>query len=659
MSKVIFGTILLIFCLGSFCAAGNDAADSLELQEIYDQADTVSSHQILTSLYQGLSKSNDVQHDFWEGRFSLRIALHFGVVSGQPDSLFKYAERAKQAFTRAGDSLRMARSSMFLGIAEFQRGSEEKAMQWYLQSAQLYQSIGADSLLASLYINMGHSLKEINYPLYLSYLKKANALSRKFNEPRQEAITALGLTDAWIASEHHDSATLFLRRARLLADTLQDDQLLSYCFRNYALIAGSKNHVSTATRYYLEAIEIAPNARDRAIFYNQLGDLYHQNHRYAEAINYLKSAEVIAQEIGANQLLEPIYRSLGSAWEQVGNIEEALLVSQRYINLRDSIFSVRIRTEVAELTTKYEAERKEKENQKLRADNLHQTLQINALHRANQNRNLFIVLLFAILICGYIFYRNARKAQLQKNKIKDQEEMIRKQKFAELENEKNLVAIRSVVQGQESERNRLAKELHDGLGGLFTAIKLSLDQIVRHTERIGEHDALQRSKDLVVKAGREIRRIAQNLMPLSLARFGLVAALEDMIEELNVQPRVNISFQAFQIDVNPTSEIALAIYRIIQELLNNALKHAQATEVVVQLVQQDDELDIVVEDNGLGFDTRNLKAGSGLANIQSRLHYLGGSIEIESALGKGTSFNITCPTKGHSEKTKSLHVSSS
>ncbi|NND34510.1 MAG: sensor histidine kinase [Saprospiraceae bacterium] len=617
--------------------------DSLHLALSYGAADSLDQEALLEHLMQGIGQSRDLQQDYWHARFALRIALYYGVLTGRPDSLYKYSLEAREKFRAIGRQLEEARAMMFLGIAEFQLGHEEPAMQWYTAAGDLYQEIGADSLLASLYINIGHSIKEVDYPLYIEYLKKANSLSRQFNEPRQEAITCLGLTDVYLEKNDPDSAKIYIDRAIILSRELDDSQLLSYSYRNLAITEKSKNNRVGVVQNYQSAINSTKNLRDKAIFYTQLGEYYSDIEWHHSADSVLQIAESLAREIGASQLLELIYGAWRRPLEKSGQLKQALAISNLYIDLKDSLHNENVRATVAELTSKYEIELKEKENSKLLATNIQQELDITKLNLANRNRLFLILILSAFIISGWLFYLNRQKSSQQKLKIAQQDAHIQKQQLLAIQKDQELVAIKSIVQGQEQERGRIAKELHDGLGGIFSTIKLSLDHITKKSERLDEHQSIAHSRSLVDKAGKELRRIAQNMMPSTLSKFGLLVAVEDLVDEMNIQSQVEVSFQHYQVDLEFPEDMSLSIYRIIQELLHNAVKHAEATEILLQMVQHDNHLEIVVEDNGKGFDVSEPRQGAGLLNVESRLIYLNANMKIESEKGNGASISLELP----------------
>jgi two-component system NarL family sensor kinase len=224
-----------------------------------------------------------------------------------------------------------------------------------------------------------------------------------------------------------------------------------------------------------------------------------------------------------------------------------------------------------------------------------------------------------------------------------QRQRIQQHRIRELEKDKLLVVSDSMLKGQEEERSRLAKDLHDGLGGLLSGVKFSLSNmkdilIVSEENRM----VFERSLDLIDTSISELRRVAHNMMPEMLIKFGLDETLKEYCNTLNATKLLTVGYQSLGLDTRMENSVEIIIYRIIQELLNNVVKHAVASEVTVQIIKEDKRLNIVVEDNGKGFDTTKPEnnKGAGLASIRSRVGYLKGQLDIHSETGKGTLVNI-------------------
>ncbi len=230
-------------------------------------------------------------------------------------------------------------------------------------------------------------------------------------------------------------------------------------------------------------------------------------------------------------------------------------------------------------------------------------------------------------------------------------------KRAEEEHQKLIeqrVRALAIIEAQENERRRISREIHDGLGQLLSAAKLNIGMIDLNNIDINKQKSLEVLKQvdaLISKAIVEARRISHDLRPTTLDDFGLVPALRILCQEFSKLTGIQIKFQVSQNMERLDPKVEIAIYRIIQESFNNVSKYAEASEIILDLHQAGDNVVAKVTDNGIGFD-RNGKAknkvvgtGFGLMNMKERAELVGGKMEIESALGKGTKINIEINTK--------------
>jgi signal transduction histidine kinase len=203
---------------------------------------------------------------------------------------------------------------------------------------------------------------------------------------------------------------------------------------------------------------------------------------------------------------------------------------------------------------------------------------------------------------------------------------------------------KAMTEARETERTRIAKDLHDGIGGLLSGVKISLANMQsRLALKTDDQLVFARSLDMLDGSVQELRRVAYAMMPPSLEVFGLKAALRDHVEAVNSMKTMKTIFQVMGNEHKLASEAELIIYRIVQELMNNVSKHAQATECLIQLAYLPDQLCITVEDNGRGFDSTQEKKGMGWVNIHQRVEFLKGSLDLNTSEGNGTSVQFNIP----------------
>lgn len=230
-----------------------------------------------------------------------------------------------------------------------------------------------------------------------------------------------------------------------------------------------------------------------------------------------------------------------------------------------------------------------------------------------------------------------------KNRVVEEEKVRAEEQLQAVTARVEFERYRTMMEAREHERARIAKDLHDGVGGLLSGVKMSLTQMQQRIDfREDDNLVFARSLDMLDGSMQEIRRVAHAMMPPSLQQFGLKAALRDFVEAINSMKTIEVTFQVFGTEPkNYPLDKQLIIYRIVQELVNNVLKHAHANKCLVQVVFSE-AISITVEDDGVGFDQTNT-TGAGIINIRQRLEFLNGTIEWDTASGNGTSVMVEIP----------------
>src|SRR6185503_19238452 len=211
-----------------------------------------------------------------------------------------------------------------------------------------------------------------------------------------------------------------------------------------------------------------------------------------------------------------------------------------------------------------------------------------------------------------------------------------------IEKEQQISSLQSMINGQETERTRIAKDLHDGLGGIFSTVKMHYSTLTKDTPGIKDNPLYKKTLDLINNASDELRKVAHNMMPEVLMKVGLAEALQDFCNNISSGKLLKITLQTFGMEKRLSSSTEIMLYRIIQELVNNIIKHAYATEAIIQINREGNRLSLTIEDNGRGFDTREAeeKRSMGMATVRSRVDYLNGRLTIDSRKDIGTTVMI-------------------
>lgn len=349
------------------------------------------------------------------------------------------------------------------------------------------------------------------------------------------------------------------------------------------------------------------------------------------ALSYLQMANDSATLHGFKNQAMKAQVLLAEAHRKNGDALKANEMLQSAMKQKAEIYNVATVKELSVVEAQYQAEKRKNEIAALQLANTAKALTIVKRERLLLTGGL--ITLLALLVLGIFYSRNYRKRKQAERAEKQQQQQI-----LFLEKQQQLVSLQSMINGQETERTRIARDLHDGLGGLFSTIKMHFSTLQHEMEQLRQYPLFTRSYELVNTAAEEVRRIAHNMMPEVLIRIGLMPAVQELCNSVSAGKLLQVAMQSYGMDKRLHIDTEIMLYRIVQELLNNIIKHAHASEALVQFNRQEDRLHITVEDNGSGFamadtvsDTR-----AGLDSVKSRVNYLNGTLSIESEKEIGT-----------------------
>ena len=429
-------------------------------------------------------------------------------------------------------------------------------------------------------------------------------------------------------TERHDSYSKEFEKLIPYLNNPYYNWLLAH---NQALGYAEKGLLDQANTEAQKSIDIAkddklPPSKLMASYY-LMGYCHYLSKQYQSSNKTMEQVAALADSTDSPEYKMYAISGLAENYYQLNDIRKAYDYLSLQLKFADSISSEKIKINSNYLHIKNKIEQKENQIKQQQSD-IRQNKKLTYLLAAG------LISLLAIAVLGYRNYHNRKK--------------IQEQRITELETEKQLLATQSLLKGQEEERLRIAKDLHDGLGGLLSGVKLQLGAMKGNLILTEENGiAFNRVLNNLEASISEMRRVAHNMMPETLLKFGLQQALLDYSNGLSYQQDFTIQceFLGMEKRMDPSTE--LVIYRIVQELINNAVKHSEATTILVQLMrQEEDRLNITVEDNGKGFDPNEIDPRSaGLRNITSRVKYLNGKMDIQSEPGEGTAVYIECEIK--------------
>jgi two-component system, NarL family, sensor kinase len=518
------------------------------------------------------------------------------------------------------------------GVINHHLQQYDKATARYLEAVKIYREIGEEGMmffpftnLSNLYTLLGDNQRA------LTYARECYTAAKKLNDPNKIIISINAICSAQLLLKQYDSVYRPLHNN--LAQAYLVKNWLAVCKAHNMLgeyfVDGAKQFDSGVyhNRKSLEFATLLNNQYEMAVETHNIGHAYKMWGKYDSATAYFNKGMAMSKPLQLDQIVQYCLSGLVDVGELSGNFNNAFKYLKEYLVVIDSVKSRNNRAQVNELEAKYQSEKKELLITKLESDKKAQQLVNYALTGGAA----------AILIVSLLGYRNYKQKQ-----------KLQQQRIKELETQQQLLAAEAVLKGEEKERTRLAKDLHDGLGGMLSGIKYSFNNMRENLVMTPENQlAFERSMDMLDSSIKEMRRVAHNMMPEALVKFGLDTALKDFCNDINQSGALRVKYQSIGMD-NATIDqtTAIAIFRVTQELVNNIIKHAAAATAIVQVTKTDGHIAITVEDDGKGFDTAILRTSKGIGwdNIQSRVDYLKGTIDTQSSPGKGTSVHIELTT---------------
>jgi two-component system, NarL family, sensor kinase len=467
----------------------------------------------------------------------------------------------------------------------------DEAEKYFRQSLKLSEELGDKAGIAQAYDGLNRIyIQRKDYKKALEYAVKAVDISHEIGNKQEEAIAIQGI--AWVYYEH---------------------------YKDY----------KKAEEFALKGLKLAEELEfpaDIAAMLNTLSNIYFHQARYRECEE--TALKAIAIDTSDMNIFSNLAANVVRAGIHLGDTKQALYYFDRYRQIFNIQSNKEYQQALMDMQVKYETEKKQKEILKLSAE------------KRERNILIYSLLGFFLIISGLGFsiYNNVRKNKI----IVEQQLLVKEKQLAELEKERQLIATKSVLKGEESERSRMARDLHDGLGGMLSGVKINLSAMKGNSIITSENaQAFDHAIKLLDTSISELRRVAHNLMPETLNHYGLKTALNDFIAEMNNNPATVLTFNFFGADIRFESQLELTAFRIAQELVNNALKHSGSAKINIQLIADVDRICIQVVDDGKGFDTSSKsRDGKGLVSIHDRVAANNGSFEIESAPGKGTEATV-------------------
>jgi signal transduction histidine kinase len=555
---------------------------------------------------------------------------------GYYSSALDYHEKSFQISLDLGDSTGMANSNLFAAIIHEYRLDYETAIHYYVEALRIYEAQGKKINIGVALLNMGdlhYEMEEFDKAL-LQYRRGLKEFL-EVNDLRRTGLSYNKIGTIHSAWESYDSALFYYEKCKVFYDSIGNNSGIAHLNINMGNFYKNTGKPDQAMRHYEKAIEAFRNMGFQRGYLNAMmamADLYKVTGQTSRALDVYFQCERIASDVDPQALLS-VYSEIVELYKGIHNAEKALKYQDLYLIMSDSVYQLEKVRVIADAELKYEKEKDKALILKMEKESLKKDV---ALERGKRQSNslLYGSLGVVILIVFLFSYFGLR---VRKNRI------IAEQKIMQLEEEKKLLAARSIVEGQEEERRRIAKELHDGLGVLLSSAKMHFTSIRDKSPEA--RPMIDKASKLLEQATGDVRRISHNMMPGLLTRYGFYEAVEDLFEQVDdmegLHAEVKIAGEQSRLKEN--TEIML--YRIIQEMVNNTLKHAESKKITLDIQISPGEVALDYKDDGKGFDfDEKIKLKSmGLTSLQSRVKFLGGELQYSSSPGKGIHYTFEVP----------------
>jgi len=527
-----------------------------------------------------------------------------------------------------------------IGLSYFVKGMDDSAMFWFQKTLSLFQQTKSPDGLGLAYHNIGRLYGRRNETIKAKENAQKALYYRTIVGNPESILSTVSLLGLFARDEKNTELEEYyqkeaLRIAKSINPPSTSGMILATL--NLASIELMKNNLTKSEEYYFEALKLLEQIKDingKTNAYTGLAQISLNKNQYHKAIIFSKKAldnSLLTQNpegiIGSSEILSKSY-------EKIGNFSKALYYYKIFQSNKDSINKLQVKKEYVDALARFETEQKESQIKILQKENSLKSIESD-FKSLQLNIGIIIVIVLVLIFIAY----SIRAKEIKKIETAQNSERLQ-QNFSS-----------RVLEQQEEERKRIAKELHDSIGQNLLVIKNMIDLSLNSNLKEQEKEKhLQSLSDIASDSIEEVRTIASNLHPYQLSRMNLSKAIYAMVRNLEQSTNINFSVEIDNIKGIFSKEKEAHIYRIIQEAINNSIKHSAASLIKILFKKTNYLITLEISDNGKGFDIDSIlkeestKSGIGLLGIRERSRTIGANFNIESIIGKGTTLTITMST---------------
>lgn len=577
------------------------------------------------------------------------LLLFTGAVFGQ--HLFEYNLRndlnpsAKyiRKLKKSNEAHNDPKTLFLIGLCYEQLNNEDSAFAYYMKAKDEYKSQGNIDYSKEILLNIHIVISsQENYKYYgEKYINGFYDYAKKKNNPFliSLALREYGILKIEEFRKDGSNPRVLVEADKLLQESIansikaKNESIIAAMYTNLGTIKRYQKKVDSSRYFFHKSIEISKRKKNRYelfINYFNLGNSYFWDQDYKNALNYYKIAEAIKVPKYKKKATKMLYEKMSETYDYMNEHEERRDYQKKIEQLTDEINEEKQNINLIDFETKYETKEKELENLKLKSN-----IKINKIISYSS-----IGLLAVIIVITILAYKNLSK----KKKIIEQEKLLQTQKLETTLKQQELHAIDVMLESQEKERQRIANELHDNLGSMLATLKLNFENLKRHDKQ-PENQLFEKTDELIEEAYQKVRNISHLKNLGVIGSEGLVVSVKKMAEKMSIIEKLHINVIPYGLSERLENTLEVMIFRIIQELCTNVIKHSEASEVNIYMTQHNGSLNIIIEDNGKGFDPKNSaeKSGIGLKNIEKKVEQMNGTFTIDSIISKGTTIIIDLP----------------
>ena len=605
-----------------------DSLENLLVGKNLSTTDQIEIYDDLSWFYQNTNMRKSVDHGFsglklaqqnddetMEATFyrNIGVAYYMGSVY---DSAQTNLDRSLKIVRKIKD--RKLESALYVAFGNLYRMQSRynDAIDNYLKAIEILEHRKDRYGVGLVYSNIGGVYQVMhNYEQALSYFDKARIIAEETNNQEGLADIYISLSDIELyLGNDKDQSLHYAEEALMIYKGIGNVYKENYAMLLLSKIYYHHEDFTKANTLAQEVLQKATNLGFPALTTNSfihISNIHYRQGRYAASAE--AAMRVLEVDTTDTNLTINAYLNLIRSNAFLGKPEVTVDYLKRYGEALDRYSNKEFQNSLSEMEVKYQTEKKE--------------IRINTLEK---ERILYGVI-FAVSLLGIIILLGALYLRQRAKK------RLAEQQVFQLKKEKQLIATHAILEGEATERTRLARDLHDGLGGMLSAVKLNLFDMKKGNAILASDDVIQFNKviDMLDSSITELRRVAHNMMPESLSRYGLKVSLQDFCNSMS-----NVHFHFFGNEKRLENTLEIMIYRSVHELVNNAVKHAEAENINVQIIQEPDRISLTVQDDGKGFEVKSDINGTGLNNIRTRAESVGGTMNVYSEPGKGTEVNV-------------------